>query len=105
MKTFFSSVNASGASGPSSRPRPDCLNPPNGVQYRTDEWEFTDRFPVSTALATRIAALCEACETGQITPGRVRLSKRTQELSKVPHLKTPPPPTESKPASQEPVAV
>ncbi len=25
MKTFFSSVNAMGASGPSSRPRPDCL--------------------------------------------------------------------------------
>ena len=25
MKTFFSSVNAIGASGPSSRPRPDCL--------------------------------------------------------------------------------
>ena len=25
MKTFFSSVNACGASGPSSRPRPDCL--------------------------------------------------------------------------------
>jgi len=33
-----------------------------------------------------VAALCEACETGQITPGRVRLSKRTQELSKVPRL-------------------
>ena len=32
MKTFFSSVNAFGASGPSSRPRPDCLKPPNGVQ-------------------------------------------------------------------------
>ena len=32
MKTFFSSVNACGASGPSSRPRPDCLKPPNGVQ-------------------------------------------------------------------------
>ena len=32
MKTFFTSVNARGASGPSSRPRPDCLNPPNGVQ-------------------------------------------------------------------------
>ena len=32
MKTFLTSVNASSASGPSSRPRPDCLNPPNGVQ-------------------------------------------------------------------------
>jgi phosphoribosyl-AMP cyclohydrolase len=32
MKTFLTSVKASSASGPSSRPRPDCLNPPNGVQ-------------------------------------------------------------------------
>ena len=32
MKTFFSSVNAFGASGPSSRPSPDCLKPPKGVQ-------------------------------------------------------------------------
>ena len=32
MNTFLVSVNASGASGPSSRPRPDCLKPPNGVQ-------------------------------------------------------------------------
>ena len=30
-KTFLVSVNDSGASGPSSRPSPDCLNPPNGV--------------------------------------------------------------------------
>jgi hypothetical protein len=55
MKTFLVSVNASGASGPSSRPRPDCLNPPNGVQYRTEECEFTDRLPVSTPRATRMA--------------------------------------------------
>src|SRR5215471_8153522 len=55
IKTFLTSVNASSASGPSSRPSPDCLNPPNGVQYRTDECEFTDRLPVSTALATLIA--------------------------------------------------
>ena len=41
MKTFLVSLNASGASGPSSRPRPDCLNPPNGVQYRTDECELS----------------------------------------------------------------
>src|SRR6185437_14334756 len=55
MNTFLVSVNASSASGPSSRPSPDCLNPPNGVQYRTEECEFTDRLPVSTPLATRIA--------------------------------------------------
>ena len=32
MKTFFSSVNASRASGPSSRPMPERLKPPKGVQ-------------------------------------------------------------------------
>ena len=32
MNTFFTSVKASGASGPSSRPIPDCLKPPKGVQ-------------------------------------------------------------------------
>jgi hypothetical protein len=31
------------------------LNPPNGVQYRTEECELTDRLPVSTARATRMA--------------------------------------------------
>src|SRR6202046_3777284 len=54
MKTFLVSVKESSASGPSSRPRPDCLKPPNGVQYRTDECEFTDRLPLSTALAPRL---------------------------------------------------
>ena len=32
MKTFLTSLNASSASGPSSRPMPDCLAPPKGVQ-------------------------------------------------------------------------
>ena len=32
MNTFFSSVNASRASGPSSRPMPERLKPPKGVQ-------------------------------------------------------------------------
>ncbi len=31
MKTFLVWVKASRASGPSSRPRPDCLKPPKGV--------------------------------------------------------------------------
>ena len=55
MNTFLSSVNDSSASGPSSRPRPERLNPPNGVEYRTEEFEFTDRLPASTARATRRA--------------------------------------------------
>src|SRR5262249_36834816 len=30
--TFFTSANDASASGPSSRPSPDCFIPPNGVQ-------------------------------------------------------------------------
>jgi len=56
---------------------------------------------VKTFIGTRydsqvVAALCEACETGQISPGRVRLSRRTQELSKVPRLQNA---VQSQPAS------
>ena len=40
---------------PSSRPKPLCLKPPNGVDTRTDEFELTDRTPVSRARATRSA--------------------------------------------------
>src|SRR3954471_12387939 len=55
MKTFLTSVTEASASGPSSRPRPDCFMPPNGVQYRTDECELTLRLPDSTPRATRSA--------------------------------------------------
>src|ERR1041384_1657264 len=40
---------------PSSRPKPLCLKPPNGVETRTDEFELIDRTPVSLARATRNA--------------------------------------------------
>ena len=40
---------------PSSRPKPDCLKPPNGVAGRTELFELTERTPVSSARATRIA--------------------------------------------------
>src|SRR5215467_6891342 len=55
MKTFLVSVKANGASGPSSRPSPELLKPPNGVQYRTDECEFTERLPDSIPRLTRSA--------------------------------------------------
>src|SRR6476619_1399549 len=55
MKTFLTSVKESRASGPSSRPSPDCLKPPNGVEYRTEECELTERLPDSTPRATRSA--------------------------------------------------
>jgi len=55
MKTFFSSVYASSAFGPSSRPMPDCLKPPNGVVTRTELFELIEIVPVSTARATRRA--------------------------------------------------
>src|SRR3954452_16747619 len=40
---------------PSSRPKPLCLKPPNGVDGRTDELELIDRTPVSIARAMRSA--------------------------------------------------
>ena len=40
---------------PSSRPKPDCLNPPNGVETRTEEFLLIERTPVSSARATRSA--------------------------------------------------
>src|SRR5580698_7301272 len=40
---------------PSSRPNPDCLNPPNGVDTRTEELLLTESTPVSSARATRSA--------------------------------------------------
>src|SRR5580693_7401299 len=81
MKTFLISVNASGASGPSSRPRPDCLNPPNGVQYRTEECEFTDRLPVSTARATRIARPTSEVQIEPDSPYGVSLAIATASAS------------------------
>src|SRR6476469_7416567 len=74
MKTFFTSLNAAGASGPSSRPRPDCLNPPNGVQYRTDECELTERFPASTPRATRSARPTSAVKIAPDSPTSLSLA-------------------------------
>src|SRR5579872_2989063 len=81
MKTFLISVNASGASGPSSRPRPDCLKPPNGVQYRTEECEFTDRLPVSTARATRIARPTSEVQIEPDSPYGVSLARAIASAS------------------------
>src|ERR1700753_996568 len=74
MKTFFSSVKASGASGPSSRPSPDCLNPPNGVEYRTEECEVTDRLPAWIARDTRMARPGSRVQFRPETPYGVRLA-------------------------------
>src|SRR5687767_1756024 len=81
MKTFFTSVNDAKASGPSSRPRPDCFIPPNGVQYRTDECEFTLRFPVSTPRATRIARPTSRVQIEPDSPYSVSLASRIASSS------------------------
>src|ERR1700722_17094460 len=81
MKTFLTSVNESSASGPSSRPRPDCLNPPNGVQYRTEECELTDRLPVSTPRATRIARPTFSVQIEPDSPYGVSLAIATASAS------------------------
>src|SRR5882757_10326034 len=81
MNTFFVSVNAASASGPSSRPRPDCLNPPNGVQYRTDECELTDRFPACTPRATRSARPTSLVQIDPDSPYSVSLAMATASAS------------------------
>src|SRR5213595_394870 len=81
MKTFLTSLKESSASGPSSRPRPDCLKPPNGVQYRTDECEFTDRFPASTPRATRNARPTSRVQIEPDKPYSVALAIRTASAS------------------------
>src|ERR1700760_3469989 len=81
MKTFFSSVKASGASGPSSRPSPDCLNPPNGVEYRTEECEFTDRLPAWTARDTRMARPVSRVQIDPERPYGVALASRIASAS------------------------
>src|SRR6201994_3770044 len=81
MKTFFSSVKASGASGPSSRPSPDCLNPPNGVEYRTEEGEFTDRLPAWTARDTRMARPVSRVQIEPESPYGVALASRIASAS------------------------
>src|SRR4029077_6224249 len=81
MNTFLMSVNESSASGPSSRPRPDCLNPPKGVQYRTDELELTDSVPVSTSRATRRARPRSRVQSDPDRPYSVSLAMRTASPS------------------------
>src|SRR3954470_8124258 len=81
MKTFLTSVNDASASGPSSRPRPDCFMPPNGVEYRTDAFEFTDRLPASTARATRKARPRFSVQMEPDSPYSVSLASRIASSS------------------------
>ena len=81
MKTFLTSVNASSASGPSSRPSPERLNPPNGVEYRTDAFEFTDRLPLSTPRATRSARPRSRVQIDPDRPYSVSLASATASAS------------------------
>ncbi|HYH87044.1 MAG TPA: HD domain-containing phosphohydrolase [Pyrinomonadaceae bacterium] len=64
---------------------------------------------IKTFVGTRydervVAALVEACESGQIAPGRVKLSRRVQELTKSPRAVAQLP-AKSAPATKEPLAV
>src|ERR1700722_11512054 len=81
MKTFLTSVNAFGASGPSSRPSPEALNPPKGVQYRTDECEFTDRLPASIPRLTRIALPTSRVQMEPDSPNSLSFAMRMASAS------------------------
>src|SRR5436305_3874746 len=81
MNTFLVSVNAASASGPSSRPRPERLKPPNGVEYRTEECELTERLPASTPRATRRARPTSRVQIEPDRPYSVSLALATASAS------------------------
>src|SRR5437763_15861295 len=66
---------------PSSRPKPDCLKPPNGVDGRTDALELIDSTPVSSARATRIARAPFSVQIEPDRPYGVSLAIRTASSS------------------------
>jgi hypothetical protein len=57
------------------------LKPPNGVQYRTEECEFTDRLPLSTARATRMARPTSLVQIEPDSPYGVSLAISTASAS------------------------
>src|SRR5579862_4758769 len=68
---------------PSSRPNPDCLNPPNGVETRTDELLLMESTPVSRARATRNARAPLVVQIDPESPYGVSLAMRTASASSV----------------------
>src|SRR5207245_6137285 len=68
MNTFLTSEWPSIACMPSSRPKPDCFVPPNGVVTRTELFELIERTPVSIARAMRSARAESRVHTGPDRP-------------------------------------
>ena len=66
---------------PSSRPKPDCFIPPNGVETRTELFELTDRTPASTARATRSARAPSRVQIEPESPYGVSFASRIASAS------------------------
>src|SRR5229473_2381487 len=66
---------------PSSRPKPDCLKPPNGVATRTDVFELSESTPVSIKRATLIARAASRVQTEPDRPYGVSLAMRIASAS------------------------
>src|SRR5580700_6464989 len=66
---------------PSSRPKPDCLKPPNGVETRTEELLLIEITPVSSALATRTARAPLVVQIEPDNPYGVSFAIRTASVS------------------------
>src|SRR2546430_2464986 len=66
---------------PSSRPKPLCLKPPNGVDGLTDELELIESTPVSSARATRSARAPFSVQIEPESPYGVSLAMRTASSS------------------------
>src|ERR1035441_10432183 len=68
---------------PSSRLNPDCLNPPKGVDTRTEELVLMEMTPVSSALATRSARAPLVVQIDPDNPYGVSFAIRTASASSV----------------------
>ena len=66
---------------PSSRPKPDCFKPPNGVWTRTELLEFTDSTPVSSERATRSARAPSRVQIEPESPYGVSFARRIASAS------------------------
>ena len=60
---------------------PERLKPPKGVQYRTDEWLFTDRLPASIPRAARSARPTSRVQIEPESPNEVSLAMEMASAS------------------------
>jgi len=81
MTTDRTFVYASSASGPYSRPKPDCLTPPNGTAGSSIAQSLTQTMPASSLPATRCARVRSLVCSPAASPYAVELASATASSS------------------------